>query len=110
MWESGIPRREFLHVDEMADACVFLMKNYNEPGLINTGIGVDISINELAEMIKDIVGYNGKIVFDSSKADGTPRKLIDISKLAAFGWKSSIGLKKGITQVYKEKFLSAVNK
>ena len=110
VWGSGTPRREFLHADDMADACVFLMKNYNEPGLINIGIGVDISIKELAEMIKDIVGYNGKIVFDSSKADGTPRKLIDISKLAAFEWKSSIGLKKGITQEYKEKFLSAVNK
>jgi len=109
VWGSGTPRREFLHADDMADACVFLMKNYNEPGLINIGIGVDISIKELAEMIKDIVGYNGKIVFDSSKPDGTPRKLMDVSKLSALGWKASMNLNEGITQVYKEKFLSGVN-
>jgi GDP-L-fucose synthase len=109
VWGSGSPRREFLHADDMADACVFLMKNYNGPGVINIGIGVDISIKELAGMIKDIVGYNGKIVFDASKPDGTPRKLMDISKLSALSWKASINLNEGITQVYKEKFLSAVN-
>jgi GDP-L-fucose synthase len=109
VWGTGSPRREFLHADDMADACVFLMKNYNEPGLMNIGIGEDISIKELAEMIKDVVGYNGKIVLDSSKPDGTPRKLMDVSKLSAFGWKASINLKEGITQVYKEKFLPAVN-
>jgi len=108
VWGTGSPRREFLHADDMADACVFLMKNYNEPGLINIGIGVDISIKELAALIKDVVGYNGKIVFDSSKPDGTPRKLMDVSKLAALGWKASIDLKDGITQVYKEKFSSAI--
>jgi GDP-L-fucose synthase len=107
VWGSGTPRREFLHADDMADACVFLMKNYNEAGLINIGVGEDLSIKELAEMIKDIVGYNGKIVFDASKPDGTPRKLMDVTKLSSFGWKASIGLKDGITQVYKEKFLSA---
>lgn len=109
VWGSGTPRREFLHADDMADACVFLMKNYSEAGLINIGLGEDLSIKELAEMIKDIVSYKGKIVFDSSKPDGTPRKLMDISKLSALGWKAHISLKDGIVQVYKEKFLSAIN-
>ena len=109
VWGSGNPKREFLHADDMADACVFLMKNYNEEGLINIGVGEDLSIKELAEMIKDIVGYKGKIIFDSSKPDGTPRKLMDVSKLSSLGWKASISLKKGIAQVYKEKFLSEVN-
>ena len=109
VWGSGTPRREFLHADDMADACVFLMKNYNEPGLINIGIGEDLSIKELSEMIKNITGYNGKIVFDSSKPDGTPRKLMDVIKLTTLGWKASINLKEGITQVYKEKFLSSIN-
>jgi GDP-L-fucose synthase len=93
----------------MADACAFLMKNYNEPGLINIGVGEDISIKELSEMIKEITDFNGKIVFDSSKPDGTPRKLMDVTKLTTLGWKASIDLKEGITQVYKEKFLSTVN-
>jgi len=106
VWGSGTPRREFLHADDMADACVFLMKNYSEEGLINIGVGEDLSIKELAEMIKEIAGYKGKIVFDSSKPDGTPRKLMDISKLSALGWKASINLNDGIAQVYKEKFLS----
>jgi len=109
VWGTGTPRREFLHADDMADACVFLMKNYNEPGLINIGVGEDLSIKELSEMIKEITGYNGKIVFDSSKPDGTPRKLMDVTKLTTRGWKASIGLKDGITHVYKEKFLSSVN-
>ena len=109
VWGSGNPRREFLHADDMADACVYLMKNYNEEGLINIGIGEDLSIKELAELIKDIVGYKGKIVFDTSKPDGTPRKLMDVTRLSTFGWKASIGLKEGIAQVYKEKFISAVN-
>jgi GDP-L-fucose synthase len=104
VWGSGTPRREFLHADDMADACMFLMKNYNEGGLINIGVGGDLSIKELAEMIKEIVGYNGKIVFDSTKPDGTPRKLMDVSKLLFFGWKASIPLKGGIAQVYKDKF------
>jgi GDP-L-fucose synthase len=105
VWGSGNPRREFLHADDMADACVFLMKNYNEEGLINIGVGEDLSIKELAEMIKEITGYKGNIVFDSSKPDGTPRKLMDVTKLSSFGWKASIQLKEGITQVYKDKFL-----
>jgi GDP-L-fucose synthase len=108
VWGSGTPRREFLHADDMADACVFLMENYSKEGLINIGIGEDISIKELAELIKKISGYKGNIVFDSSKPDGTPRKLMDVSKLEALGWKASIELKDGITQVYKEKFSSPI--
>jgi len=108
VWGTGNPRREFLHADDMADACVFLMKNYNEAGLINIGVGEDLSIKELAEMIKEITGYKGNIVFDSSNPDGTPRKLMDVTKLSSFGWKASIQLKEGITQVYKEKFLSVI--
>ena len=109
VWGSGTPRREFLHADDMADACVYLMKNYDEEGLINIGVGEDLSIKELAELIKEIVGYNGKIVFDITKPDGTPRKLMDVSKLTSIGWKASISLKDGIAQVYKEKFLTAIN-
>src|SRR6187455_3001487 len=105
VWGSGNPRREFLHADDMADACVFLMKNYNEPGLINIGVGEDLSIKELSEMIKEITGYNGKIVFDPSKPDGTPRKLMDVAKLSSLGWKASIQLYDGIRKVYNEKFL-----
>ena len=104
VWGSGTPRREFLHADDMADACVYLMKNYNEGGLINIGVGEDLSIKELAELIKSIVGYKGKIVFDTSRPDGTPRKLMDVSKLSTLGWKASISLKEGITSVYKERF------
>jgi GDP-L-fucose synthase len=109
VWGSGTPRREFLHADDMADACVYLMKTYNEPGLINIGVGDDVSIKELAEMIKEITGYPGNIVFDSSKPDGTPRKLMDVTKLNSLGWKASIGLKEGITSVYKEKFITPAN-
>ena len=110
VWGSGTPLREFLHADDMADACVYLMKNYNEAGLINIGVGEDLSIRQLAEMIKGITGYQGKIVFDATKPDGTPRKLMDVTKLSSFGWKASIPLKEGITEVYREKFLSAVSK
>ena len=109
VWGSGTPRREFLHADDMADACVFLMKNYSEEGFINIGVGEDLSIKELVEMIKGIIGYKGEIVFDSSKPDGTPRKLMDVSKLWALGWKASISLKDGIEQVYNERFLFAIN-
>jgi GDP-L-fucose synthase len=108
VWGSGTPRREFLHADDMADACLFLMKNYNEAGFINIGVGEDLSIKELAEMIKGITGYKGKIVFDSSKPDGTPRKLMDVTKLSSYGWKASIALEEGIKKVYKEKFLSLI--
>lgn len=105
VWGTGLPRREFLHADDMAEACVFLMKNYNEPGLINIGTGEDLSIKELAEMIKEITGYKGKIVFDTSKPDGTPRKLIDVSKLTKLGWQASINIRDGMERVFNEKFL-----
>lgn len=104
VWGTGTPRREFLHVDDLADACYFLMNNYDEPGLINIGIGEDIGISELANLIKNIVGFEGHIIYDTSKPDGTPRKLMDVSKLNALGWKASIGLKEGISKVYAEKF------
>jgi GDP-L-fucose synthase len=106
VWGTGTPRREFLHADDMADACLFLMKNYNETGFINIGIGEDLSIKELSEMIKEITGYNGKIVFDSSKPDGTPRKLLDISKLSSLGWKAKIPLQNGIERTYNDGFIS----
>lgn len=105
LWGTGTPMREFLNASDMADACVFLMNNYNEAGLINIGTGRDISIKGLAEMIKEIVGYQGQIIWDSNKPDGTPRKLMDVTKLTALGWKYSIALEAGIREVYKEKFL-----
>lgn len=104
VWGTGKPLREFLHVDDLADACLFLMNNYDEPGLINIGSGVDISIADLAEMVKVITGYSGKITFDPSKPDGTPRKLLDISKLNRLGWKVTIELKEGIQKVYAGKY------
>jgi GDP-L-fucose synthase len=105
VWGSGLPCREFLHADDMADACFFLMKNYNEAGLINIGVGEDISIKELAELIKVITAYKGNIVFDKTKPDGTPRKLMDVSKLNQLGWSYSVNLKEGIRKVYHEKFI-----
>jgi len=104
VWGSGSPKREFLHADDLADACYFLMQNYNERGLINIGVGEDISIAELAALVKKIVGFEGTIQFDASKPDGTPRKLMDVSKLHAFGWKATIGLEEGISNVYKAYF------
>ena len=104
VWGSGDPRREFLHVDDLANACYFLMQTYNEPGLINIGTGEDISIKELANLIQEIMGFQGKILFDTSKPDGTPRKLMDVSKLHKLGWKASINLKEGIQKVYHEHF------
>ena len=102
MWGSGKPKREFLHADDLADACFYLMNNYDEAGLVNVGTGVDIEIGELALMVKEIVGYDGEIVNDLSKPDGTPRKLMDVSKLTNAGWKAKIGLREGIESVYKE--------
>ena len=102
IWGSGTPRREFLHVNDLADACYFLMQRYNEPGLINAGIGEDITINDLAVMVKEIVGYSGTIEHDLSKPDGTPRKLMDVSRLHALGWKAKIHLREGIGEVYKD--------
>ncbi len=102
MWGTGSPLREFLHADDMADACVFLMQNYNGQQHVNIGTGVDLSIKDLALMIKKIVGYNGDIKHDLTKPDGTPRKLMDVSFLHSLGWKHKIELDKGISEVYKD--------
>ena len=100
LWGTGSPLREFLHVDDLADACFYLMQHYDEPGLVNIGVGHDISIKDLALLIRDIVGYEGAIVHDLTKPDGTPRKLMDVGKLEAVGWKARIGLEEGIRSVY----------
>ena len=100
VWGSGKPFREFLHVDDLADACLFLMSNYNSSEIINIGTGKDLSIAELAYLIKDIIGYDGNIIFDTSKPDGTPRKLLDVSKLFNMGWKPRITLEEGIRSTY----------
>jgi GDP-L-fucose synthase len=102
IWGSGSPKREFLHADDLADACVFLMNTYSDEGLVNIGTGEDISISDLALMIKEVVGYEGAIVYDASKPDGTPRKLMDVSKLSKLGWNYTISLKKGLEMVYQE--------
>lgn len=102
IWGTGTPRREFLHVDDLADACYYLMEHYNEPGLVNIGVGTDISILELAQMVARITGFGGEIRHDLSKPDGTPRKLMDVSKLHAMGWKARIELEAGIREVYQE--------
>ncbi len=101
IWGTGTPRREFLHVDDLADACYYLMQHYDEPGLVNIGVGEDISILELAQMVREIVGYEGDIRHDLSKPDGTPRKLMDVGKLHAMGWQAQIPLKEGIRRVYE---------
>ena len=92
IWGLGNPKREFLHVDNLGDDCLFLMENYNEAGLVNIGIGIDLVIHELANLIKKLVDYNGGIVYDFSKPDGTSQKLMDITKLTKFGWKEKIDL------------------
>jgi GDP-L-fucose synthase len=102
IWGSGTPKREFLYVDDCAEACFFLMGKYNEAGQINVGMGEDISIKDLALLIKKIVGYEGDLKFDSAKPDGTPRKLMDVSKIHSHGWKHKIGLEEGIRKVYEE--------
>ncbi|MCI4625262.1 MAG: GDP-L-fucose synthase [Candidatus Magnetoovum sp. WYHC-5] len=101
LWGTGKPRREFLHVDDMANACVFLINNYDQNEIINVGSGFDITIKELAESVADVVGFTGDIIWDSSKPDGHPRKLLDVSKLTALGWQPVIGLKEGLTSTYK---------
>jgi GDP-L-fucose synthase len=101
VWGSGEPRREFLHVDDMAEAAVFLMLRYDSADIINVGVGEDISIRDLAELICRIVGYKGRLVFDASKPDGTPRKLLDVSRLQNLGWRPRINLEEGIAQAYQ---------
>jgi GDP-L-fucose synthase len=105
IWGTGQPRREFLHVDDMADAAVYLMKNYDSPEIINVGTGTDVSIRELAELVQRVVGFEGDLKFDTSKPDGTPRKLLDVSRLVQAGWQANIGLQDGIARTY-EWFLS----
>ena len=100
VWGSGNPRREFLHVDDMADACVFLLQNHDSPDIVNVGCSEDVSIRELAELICDVVGFRGELAFDATKPDGTPRKLLDVSKLNAMGWRPKISLRDGIAQTY----------
>lgn len=102
VWGSGNPKREFLHADDLADACVFLMENYHEAELVNIGKGEDISIRDLATLIGEVVGFEGELVFDASKPDGTPRKLMDVGKLHTLGWKHKIELKEGIASVYTD--------
>jgi GDP-L-fucose synthase len=102
IWGTGAPLREFLHAEDLADACYFLMQNYNESGLVNIGVGEDISIKALALLVKKIVGYEGELKFDATKPDGTPRKLMDVTKLHSLGWKHKINLEEGIRAVYEE--------
>ena len=101
IWGTGTPLREFLYVDDMADACIFLMENYNGEEHVNIGTGEEVSIKQLAETVKEIIGYKGQLLFNSDKPDGTPRKLTDITKLHELGWKHSINLKEGIEDSYK---------
>ncbi|MEO7310859.1 MAG: GDP-L-fucose synthase [Chitinophagaceae bacterium] len=101
LWGSGRPMREFLYADDLADACYFLMQEYDEPGLINIGTGIDQTIRELAMMVKETVGFEGDIIQDTSKPDGTPRKLMDVGKLHALGWKHTISLQQGLAMVYE---------
>ena len=102
VWGSGTPKREFLHTNDVADACFYLMETYNEPGQINVGMGEDISIKDLALLIKKIVGFEGELQLDSTKPDGTPRKLLDVNKINSLGWKHKISLEEGIRMVYEE--------
>lgn len=105
LWGSGSPKREFLYADDLANACFYLMQNYNEKQFVNIGTGEDLTIHELASLIKNIVGYKGEIIWDRTKPDGTPRKLMDVSKIHSLGWTHEIGLEKGIKKVYED-FLS----
>jgi GDP-L-fucose synthase len=101
VWGSGMPRREFLHVDDLAAACLFLLENYDSPEIVNVGCGQDISIRELAELICEVVGFKGDLAWDTTKPDGTPRKLLDVSKIHALGWQHRIGFREGILRTYE---------
>lgn len=101
VWGTGTPRREFLHVDDLAAACLFLLERYDEPGPINVGVGEDLEIRELAALVADVTGFTGDVVFDTSKPDGTPRKLLDVSRLTALGWTPSISMSDGVTGTYR---------
>jgi GDP-L-fucose synthase len=102
IWGSGSPRREFLNSDDLADACIFLMNNYSDVGIVNVGCGDDITIKELAQLVKNITGFNGELVFDTSRPDGTPQKLLDVSKLHGLGWKHKIPLNEGVQIAYQD--------
>ena len=101
VWGTGAPRREFLHVDDLADACLFLMDRYEDEVAINVGVGEDVTIRELVELICDVVGYPGELVFDTTKPDGTPRKMLDVGRLGALGWKAKTALRDGLTETYR---------
>lgn len=101
VWGSGNPRREFLHTDDLADACIFLLEHYDQPDLVNVGCGEDVTIRELAETVCDVLGFDGSLDFDPSKPDGTPRKLLDISKIKSLGWSPKIPLREGIASAYR---------
>ena len=102
LWGTGSPMREFLHADDLAEACVYLMENYSEPQLINVGTGIDVTIKDLAEIVSNIVGFEGELIWDTTKPDGTPRKLMDVSKLHTQGWRHTIDLQQGITLAYQD--------
>ena len=102
IWGSGSPKREFLFVDDLADACYFLMENYNDKEIVNIGCGEDISIKDLAFLVKKVVGFNGNLEFDITKPDGTPRKLLDVSKLSKLGFKQKVSLEEGIKLTYDD--------
>ncbi len=101
LWGTGTPRREFLHVDDLADACLLLLDRYDDPAPINIGVGEDLTIRELAELVADVVGFDGALVQDPSRPDGTPRKLLDVGPIASLGWRASIGLREGIASTYR---------
>lgn len=110
VWGTGAPKREFLHVDDLGNACVYLMETYDDPSIVNIGTGEDVTIKELADMVRSVVGYSGEIVWDTSKPDGTPQKLLDVSKIHALGWKHTIPLEQGLASTYvwfKNSFKSA---
>ena len=112
VWGTGTPKREFLYSDELADACLFLMNHYEGNEIVNVGVGEDISIKELAGKIKMVIGFEGEIIFDTTKPDGTPRKLVDVSKINSLGWKASMPLEAGLQKAYQwflENELSKVN-
>ena len=101
LWGTGAPRRELLHVDDMVDACIHLMSHYNGPGFVNIGTGEDLSVRELADLVREVVGYDGEVIWDTSKPDGAPRKLLDVSKLSALGWRCKIPLRTGLETTYE---------
>src|SRR5690606_8650836 len=102
IWGTGTPKREFLYVDDLAEACLFLMHTYEEASFVNIGVGKDISIADLAKLVQQIIGFQGSIIFDPSKPDGTPRKWMDVSKLDHLGWKASTSLQEGIEKAYED--------